>query len=190
MKLVARVGVAPVLTAGLLGLGGVLSTSLLWTADMPYWQLGTWFFGLAAAMSWVMGPATASVMGTVPEEKSGVASAMNDVTRQVGGALGSAVVGSLITSLYASRLGDATDALPEAARVASEDSIGQTNAVAAGLPAADGAQLAHSASSAFTEAIAIGFTVAGAVAIAAALVVRRYLPFDRPAHNVPVPAAA
>jgi EmrB/QacA subfamily drug resistance transporter len=194
MKLVARVGVAPILTAGLLGLGGILSTSLLWTADMPYWQLGIWFFGLAASMSWVMGPATASVMGTVPEEKSGVASAMNDVTRQVGGALGTAVIGSLITSLYASRLGDATGALPEAARVASEDSIGQANAVAAGLPTADGAELAHSASSAFTEAIGIGFTVAGAVAIAAALVVRRYLPFDRPTRQrsvaVELPAAA
>jgi EmrB/QacA subfamily drug resistance transporter len=194
MKLVARVGVAPILMAGLLGLGGVLSTSLLWTDGMPYWPLGIWFFGLAVAMSWVMGPATASVMGTVPEEKSGVASAMNDVTRQVGGALGTAVIGSLITSLYASRLGDATDALPEAARVASEDSIGQANAVAAGLPAADGARLVDSAGTAFTEAIGIGFTVAGAVAIAAALVVRRFLPLDRPAVRHPavveLPAAA
>ena len=194
MKLSGRVGVAPILMAGLLGLGAVLSTSLLWTDGMAYWPLGLWFFGLAVAMSWVMGPATASVMGTVPEEKSGVASAMNDVTRQVGGALGTAVIGSLITSLYASRLGDATGALPEAARTASEDSLGQANAVAAGLPGADGARLADSAGSAFTEAIGIGFTVAGAVAVAAALVVRRYLPFDRPARQrsaaVELPAAA
>ena len=80
------------------------------------------------------GPATDSVMGAVPEEKSGVASAMNDVTRQVAGALGTAVIGSLITSLYASRIGDSAAALPEEARAA-EDSIGQANAVAAHLPA-------------------------------------------------------
>ena len=61
---------------------------------------------VALSMGWVMGPATDSVMGAVPEEKSGVASAMNDVTRQVAGALGTAVIGSLIASLYASRIGD------------------------------------------------------------------------------------
>ena len=190
VKLGARFGIAPVLTAGLLGLGGVLATSLLWTDDMAYWPLGLWFFGLAMTMGWIMGPATASVMGTVPEEKAGVASAMNDVTRQVGGALGTAVIGSLITSLYASRVGDATAALPKAARAASEDSIGQANAVAATLP--DGSHLAHAASSAFTEAVGIGFTVAGAVAIVAAIAVRRLLPTDRAVSRVPAlePAVA
>ena len=79
------------------------SLTLLWTPSTPYWALGLWFFGYAASNGWVMAPSTASVMGAVPAEKSGVASAMNDVTRQVGGALGVAVLGSLITSLYASR---------------------------------------------------------------------------------------
>jgi hypothetical protein len=145
---------------------------------------------VAMTMGWIMGPATASVMGTVPEEKAGVASAMNDVTRQVGGALGTAVIGSLITSLYVSRVGDATAALPEAARAASEDSIGQANAVAATLP--DSSNLADAASSAFTEAIGIGFTVAGAVAIVAALAVRRLLPTDRAISRIPAaePAVA
>jgi EmrB/QacA subfamily drug resistance transporter len=190
VKLGERFGIAPVLTAGLLGLGGVLATSLLWTDDMAYGPLGLWFFGLAMTMGWIMGPATASVMGTVPEEKSGVASAMNDVTRQVGGALGTAVIGSLITSLYASRVGDATAALPETARAASEDSIGQANAVAATLP--DGSHLADAASSAFTEAVGIGFSVAGAVAIVAAIAVRRLLPTDRAISRIPAaePAVA
>ena len=53
-------------------------------------------FGLALSMGAVMAPATDSVMGAVPEAKAGVGSAMNDVTRQVGGALGVAVIGSLI----------------------------------------------------------------------------------------------
>ena len=100
-------------------------------ADMPYWPLGLWFFGVALSIGWIMGPATESIMGAVPEEKSGVASAMNDVTRQVAGALGTAVIGSIITSLYASRIGDSVAALPEQARVAAEDSIGQANAIAA-----------------------------------------------------------
>jgi MFS family permease len=86
VKLGPRFGTSTVLTAGLVGLAGVLATSTLWEPGMAYWPLGLWFFGLSLTMGWIMGPATSSVMSTVPEEKSGVASAMNDVTRQVGGA--------------------------------------------------------------------------------------------------------
>src|SRR5262249_22649378 len=81
--------------------------SVLWSADIPYWPLAFWFWGLAVSMGWVMAPSTDSVMGAVPPEKSGVASAMNDVTRQVGGALGTAIIGSLISSFYASRISGA-----------------------------------------------------------------------------------
>jgi hypothetical protein len=134
-------------------------------------------------MGWIMGPATESVMGAVPEDKSGVASAMNDVTRQVGGSLGTAVIGSLISSLYASRIGDSVASLPDGARLAAEDSIGKANAVAAKLPAAQGANLTHDAAIAFTHAMAIGFTVAGAVAAAAAVAVKLWLP----PHHADVP---
>ena len=145
---------------------------------MPYWPLGLWFFAVALSMGWVMGPATDSVMGAVPEEKSGVASAMNDVTRQVAGALGTAVIGSLITSLYAlahraTRVAGAARAgraSPPRTRSAS------ANAVAAQLPAEQGASLAEAAADAFTEALGIGFAVAGAAALIAAVVVKLWLP--------------
>ncbi len=81
----ARVGTTRVVAVGLIGLGILLTTTLLWTRDMSYWPLGLWFFVGALSMGCVMGPATASVMGAVPKEKAGVASAMNDVTRQVAG---------------------------------------------------------------------------------------------------------
>src|SRR5690242_14579151 len=86
-------------------------------------------------MGCIMGPATGSVMGAVPKEKSGVASAMNDVTRQVGGSLGTAVIGSLVTTFYGSRVADATAGLPDGAASAVKDSIGGANAVADKLPA-------------------------------------------------------
>ena len=105
---------------------------------MPYWLLGCWFFGIAMTLGWITGPATESIMGAVPEEKSGVASAMNDVTRQVAGALGTAVVGSIITTLYASRVGDAVAGLPEeAASPPRTPSAGERGG--ATLPAAEGA---------------------------------------------------
>jgi MFS transporter, DHA2 family, multidrug resistance protein len=175
-KIVPRIGTTKVVMAGLLGMTTLLTLTLLWSADMPYWPLGLWFFGLAVSMGWVMAPATASVMGAVPEEKSGVASAMNDVTRQVGGALGTAIIGSLISSFYTSGIHDDVASLSEPARSTAEGSIGQANAVAAQLPHSEGASLAASAADAFTGALGIGFTIAAGVALVGAVVVRRWLP--------------
>jgi predicted MFS family arabinose efflux permease len=179
IKLVARFGTRKVLSTGLMTMSAVLASSLLWTYDMPYWPLAIWFYFLAVSMGWIMGPATASVMGSVPEEKSGVASAMNDVTRQVAGALGTAVIGSLITSLYVAKLGDATSSLPASGQAIAEGSVGQAQALAEGLPAATGADLSQAASVAFTDALGIGFLAAAAAGILAAAAVRRWLPRDQ-----------
>jgi EmrB/QacA subfamily drug resistance transporter len=176
IKLVGRFGTSRIVMAGLMGLGTNLAISLTWASDMAYWPLGLWFFGIAVNMGWIMGPATESVMGAVPEDKSGVASAMNDVTRQVGGSLGTAVIGSLISSLYASRVSDSVSSLPDGARTAAEDSVGKANAVAEKLPADQAAHVTHAAALAFTDAMAIGFTVAGAVAVCAAIAVKLWLP--------------
>jgi EmrB/QacA subfamily drug resistance transporter len=183
-KAAAQVGTKRVVAAGLIGLGATLTTPLLWTADMPYWPIGLWFFFGALSMGCIMGPATGSVMGAVPKEKSGVASAMNDVTRQVGGSLGTAVIGSLITSLYGSRVADATAGLPESAQSAVKDSIGSADAVAAQLPADQAASLAHSAATAFTDALGLGLCAAAIAALVAAVVVIRRLP-ARETHVAP-----
>jgi EmrB/QacA subfamily drug resistance transporter len=178
VKLSARFGQAEVIPMGLLGLTLVMASTLLWAHDMPYLPIGLWFLALAISMGWIMGPATSSVMGSVPEEKSGVASAMNDVTRQVAGALGTAVVGSLISSLYTSQVSSSVESLPQSARVAAEESVGQAQAVASSLPADQAASLADAASAAFTDALGIGFLAAAGCAIAAAVIVRRKLPRD------------
>jgi hypothetical protein len=175
-KLAEHFGTTRVVAGGLLGLGAMLATTLLWTSDMPYWPIGLWFFGVALAMGCVMGPATSSVMGAVPKDKAGVASAMNDVTRQVGGSLGTAIIGSLVASFYSSRVSDSASGLPSGAQDAVKDSIGTADAVAAQLPADQGASLAHSAASAFTDAMGLGLSAAAVAAFVAAVVVIRRLP--------------
>ena len=185
MKVSARVGTTRVVVTGLLLLAALLGCSVFWHTGMPYLPLGAWFFGIAFSMGWVAGPATDSVMGAVPEEKSGVASAMNDVTRQVAGALGTAVIGSLITSFYGPNVADSITGLPDAAG----DSIGQANAIAAQLPGDQGLRLMDSAAGAFTSALAGGFLIAGAVAVVAAVVAKLWLPARHRAAPV-VPAAA
>src|ERR671923_154198 len=81
--------------------------------------------------------------------------------------------------------------LPDSARTAAEDSIGKANAVAASLPASDAARVTDAAAHAFTEALGIGFTVAAACALLAALAAKRWLPARHraePAPVVPLPA--
>ena len=51
-----------------------------------------------------MSPATNSIMGSIPVDEAGVGSAMNDTTRQIGGALGVAILGTLLNSTYAGRI--------------------------------------------------------------------------------------
>ena len=156
IKLVARFGTRAVMSAGLMGLALVLSSALFWTYDMSYLPIGLFFIGLAVSMGWILAPATHSVMGSVPEEKSGVASAMNDVTRQVAGALGTAVIGSLVTSLYTNDVGEIPVGSSEASSVA------------------------------FTDAVGIGFAIAAAIALVGVVIVRRWLPSEPATHKTDV----
>src|SRR6266545_4985144 len=99
-RLTERVGTKLVVAAGLLVVAGAL-----WLVSTV--QLGDGY-GLVAAslallgtgMGLTMAPATESIMGSLPPAKAGVGSAMNDTTRQVGGALGVAVLGSILAAGY------------------------------------------------------------------------------------------
>jgi EmrB/QacA subfamily drug resistance transporter len=193
----ARFGTTRFVAIGLGLVATMLSLSLLWTPSTPYWALGGWFFFLAAGMGWVMAPCTAAVMGAVPAEKSGVASAMNDVSRQVSGALGVAVIGSLTASLYASRVEDDTAALAPAAAETAQESIGGAISVAGSLPGADGSTLVDAAASAYTHALSLGFAGAAVVAALGAVIVLRFLPprqeeieADAPVSELPEDLAA
>jgi len=171
--LVGRVGRARVIAGGLIGVAAVLSTSLAWTPEMAPALLALVSFGLALSMGAAMAPATDSVMSAVPEAKAGVGSAMSDVTRQVGGALGVAVIGSIIGSAYS---GDMLGA-PAGA----DESVGAAHAIAQQVGGEAGRQLADTAGRAFTEALGIGLTAAAAVALAGAVLVLLRLPSGRPA---------
>ena len=133
-QLAGRVGRTRVIAGGLVGVAAVLSTSLLWTPEMAPALLALVTFGLALSMGAAMAPATDAVMSAVPEAKAGVGSAMSDVTRQVGGALGVAVIGSIIGTAYT---GDMTGTPG-----LSGESIGAAHATAGQLGGSAGQQLA------------------------------------------------
>ena len=111
-RIVERVGSKVVVTAGLLlaAAGLVLASRLDVAAS--YGQVVVPLIVLAAGLALVMPPATESIMGSLPAAKAGVGSAVNDTTRQVGAALGVAVLGSIMSSTYTPRVSDAIAGAP------------------------------------------------------------------------------
>ena len=175
-KAVRRLGTSRVVAAGLSGLALLLAATTFWDPSTNALLLAAWFFGLALAMGWVMAPATEAVIGAVPAAKSGVASATNTVARMVSGALGVAVVGSLVSSLYSTDVEGSLKALPPDAQAAAESSVGAASAIAAQLPPNAASEMLATTGDAFTQAMGTGLLVAAALAAAMAVVVIRFLP--------------
>ena len=179
-KAVRRLGTSRVVAAGLTGLALLMALTMLWEPNTGALVLAAWFFGLALAMGWVMAPATEAVVGAVPAAKSGVASATNTVARMVSGALGVAVIGSLVSSLYSNDVEGSLGALPPQAQAAAEGSIGAASAIAAQLPPGAASSLLATTGDAFTQAMGLGLLVAAALAAATTVVVLRFLPAREP----------
>jgi len=177
-RLVARFG--PKLTvAGGLGLVAGGQLLLLGTqVDTPYLYIAFSMVVLAAGMGVSMAPLTSSIMGALPLGKAGVGSAINDTTRELGGALGVAVMGSLLQSTYRASVGDLV-AVPEPLREAASSSLGAALAAADRLGAGESEVarvLVEGAKQGYVSGMHLALGVAAAVALAAAALVFRYLP--------------
>ncbi|MFL6206994.1 MAG: MFS transporter [Acidimicrobiales bacterium] len=184
-RIVVRFGTKAVVGTGLALAGLALASfSSLPAHDISYrddvlWRLVIMALGMALTMA----PATESIMGSLPRAKAGVGSAMNDTTRQVGGALGVAIIGSVMSSTYGPKVTEVFhDAgLSGAPVAAAEDGLGQALSIAATLPADVGQQVADGARTAFVDGLHHGVLVAAGAALFASFVAWRYLP----AHEAP-----
>lgn len=112
-KIVGRFGPRATISSGLvlaaLGMAGLSTLQV----DSSYWHLLVPLSVTSLGMSLAMAPATDQLMANVPRHRAGMGSATNDVTREVGASLGVAVLGSVLSSTYASYLGPALTGLPE-----------------------------------------------------------------------------
>ena len=180
-RLAVRVGNNAVVGAGLALWGG----AVLWIASVspttPYYVIvGQMIMG-GGGLGLITAPATEAIMGAVPKEKAGVGSAVNDATRLFGAALGVAVIGSISASLYHSHLASTMPAhLPAQASAAAKGSVGGALVAAkalagAGLPG-PAHSLANSAVGAFLHSVSGSLHVAGAVALAGAIIAALLLP--------------
>jgi EmrB/QacA subfamily drug resistance transporter len=177
VRLVARRGTSQVVAGAMVLVAAVMLLISRWEIGTPDWAIVLTLFALATAMANVMAPATDAVMGAVPEEKAGIGSAMNDLVRQLGGALGVAIIGSVMNTVYRGQMTDvvASLPLPAPAAQAAGDSVGAATAIASQLGAA-GAGLGEAARLAWVDALSVAGPVAAGIALVSAILVLRFLP--------------
>lgn len=131
---------------------------------------------LVLGMAMTMTPATESIMGSLPKEKAGIGSAMNDTTRQIGGALGVAVLGSIFSSAYTAGFGSSLAQLPAQAAVQVQSSVGGALAVASAIGGPAGKSLTQIATASFINAMDRSFFIGALVALTGAFVALVWLP--------------
>jgi len=187
---VQRFGNKIVVATGLL----LVTTSLLlfnsYQSDSSVFVVIAVTMLMGLGMANVMAPCTDSIMGSLPRAKAGVGSAVNDTTRQTGGAVGVAVFGSIMASHFTSSFAHKVNgALPSGLFAQVGNNVGQAIGTAKESPAARpfAAQISTAARDSFVSGLhLIGFVAAG-VTLVAAICVVLYLP-ARARDEAPVEA--
>lgn len=175
-RLAPRLGTKAVVTPGL----AMMGVSFLWistiAADVPYATVVVpQMILLGVGIGLVSTPATESIMQVLPPARAGVGSAVNDATRELGGTLGVAVVGSLFSFQYGDRLLALLAGKVDAATGAqAADSVGFARALAQQVPG-----LEASVDSAFLDGLGLSCTIVGVLCLVGALVALVSLPGDR-----------
>jgi MFS transporter, DHA2 family, multidrug resistance protein len=175
--LVSRFGARAVMTSGLTVVTLAFVLLLFVGVDTPLWMLLVTYLLIGLGMGSVVAPATTRMLATLPSQRAGAGSAVQNTMRQVGGALGVAILGSVLSTVYGSHVLSALDVLPPSARRAAADSVGTTYGVVdrlvsqQALSAEQGVALIDAANGAFVDAMhVVTILVVGVLATAAAVV--------------------
>lgn len=170
--LVRRIGAKATCGLGMLLVAAAFAIYQLIALRTNIWLLEGLLFLQGAGMANVVAPATNSLLSVVPQAKAGAGSAVNNTVRQVGGALGVAVIGSVLATTYGSHLGHALDRMPPKLQSVAEQSIGATVQIANRAPAAERDRILGPADDAYVHAmhdaawVSCGAAVVGFVAVA------------------------
>ena len=182
-RLALKFGTKRVVAVGLTNMGIGLTIMGFCGAQAAYWGpvvIGMLF--LASGLGLVTSPSTDAVMGELPAERAGVGSAINDVSREVGGTLGVAISGSVFASLYGPKLGELISGfnMPEEVVAIAKESAGAGFAVASKAPTAEASEAIRGAvSEAFMHGFHSATFTGAAVAFVGALCALKFLPSRR-----------
>jgi hypothetical protein len=143
--------------------------------ESSYWDLAWPMVIMSTGIGFCTAPPTSAIMNTAPDDKQGVASAVNDTTREIGAALGIALAGSMLASRYGDSLGPRLAGFPAPVREAATNSLGQALEVARPL-GASGVRLADLSKAAFVDAMGPSVLVLSAVVAVAAVLIGLWAP--------------
>lgn len=170
-----RLGLRLVIFVGLL----LISAGFLWMraleVNSPYWDMMWPLLVVSTGIGLCTAPTTSAIMAAVPDEKQGVASAVNDTTREVGAALGIALAGSILAARYGNVITPHLAAFPEPLRAPASHSLAQALEISDRL-GPQGVALADLSRTAFLEATQSSFLVLGVIIAVAALLIAAWAP--------------
>lgn len=178
--LVKRVGVAVVCTVGMALVALAMAGLATIDTDTSFWSVAVLLWVAGTGMGWAMTPATTNITDALPEAEQGVASAMNDVAREVGGSLGIAVLGSVLSNGYRSAL-SLPAGMPAGASHAARESVAA--ATSFGQPVRG---MAHTA---FVSGLGDTFTLAAVLLLGCTIAVAVLARTRRMAKQAEEPAA-
>ena len=186
---VLQFGYRKVITGGLILVALSLIGLLFLQMDTPIWMLLVVFFIFGFGMGNVIAPASTVMQNVLPLARAGAGSAVQNTVRQVGGALGVAIVGTVLATQYAANLKDSLTQMPpefpEAAKQAASESVIATmgvleQATSDGLPATVVNTVREAAYADFLAATHLTSLISVIVVIVAVLVVGFGLPHITP----------
>ncbi|NEA49760.1 MFS transporter [Streptomyces sp. SID10815] len=160
-RLVARFGFRTPWTLGLVAVAAAMGLLSRVDADSSYWLIAAGLVPLGAGMGLAMTPATTAITDALPRSLQSVGSAMNDLARELGGALGIAVLGSMLSASYRSHL--RLPGLPAQEAEAARSSLAAAHAL--------GGPVAAQARGAFVDGMHIALLGGGVAAVLAAVAV-------------------
>ena len=166
--LAERFGFRRTLVTGMLAMtAGLVVFALQASPDGGYLTVLPGTLLLGAGVGLAMSPSTAAITSSLPEEKQGVASSLNDTVREMGGAVGIALIGSVLNAAYQANIEPAAAALPPEVAHPVTEGIGGALAAASQMGAA-GPSLVESAQHAFVDGMTPALLLAAGICAAAA----------------------
>jgi predicted MFS family arabinose efflux permease len=182
-----RVGMRVMFVGGSLFISGGLATmAAMASIDGGYLSVLPGMLIMAIGVGLIMTPGTTAITASLPPEEQGVASALNDTVREVGAAVGVALLGSVMSAGYSSAVSNSTGALPAEAAHAVEEGIG--GAVGVSMQMADAgfgepaAALMDAAKLAFLDGWTGSMWVSAGIALLVAVVSGFWTPSRRIEH--------
>jgi len=170
------IGAKKAVAGGMLSLVfGLLLLSRV-SLDTPYWYVALCLVLAAYGVGSSMPSLSSGIVQSVPMDKAGVGSAVNDTTREVGGAIGIAVIGSVVNSIYRSNIGSSLAQLPAELQSLATDNIAKALAISGSLDPQVGNEVRTAVQQAFIDGMHVALRLSALVVTLGAVVMYRRLP--------------